>query len=120
MFENHLGKRRLPHKAKSSITVRFSSRVRVPGTERARPFICKPQDLCARCTMMKVVRYRFAAFRLKFGREPLPFEPLFFDEGRTDPVAEKKDRVLIQLAEAADATRVSLPRLLQFLNLDDQ
>ena len=39
---------------------------------------CSARQLCARCSLMKVIQYRFEDFRRTFGRDPQPNEPLFF------------------------------------------
>lgn len=78
---------------------------------------CTPRNLCARCSMMKVIQYRFAAFRRVFGRDPLPNEPLFFSlVGRIAVTADKR-QLVVQLSEAARATGVHLGGLLNFLSL---
>ncbi len=68
--------------------------------------------------MMKVVQYRFKAFRRAFGRNPLPNEPLFFTEGLRSPKIAKSDQVIKQLARAAEAVNVPLAPLLRFLGLE--
>src|SRR5690348_13139692 len=78
---------------------------------------CTARNLCARCSMMKVVQYRFAVFRRVFGRDPYRDEPLFFRPFGSIAVAVDEDRAVVQLSEAASATGVPLGRLLKFLGL---
>jgi|GEM_PF-6123861 hypothetical protein len=85
------------------------------SSERPHGQHCTPQNLCARCSMMKVIQYRFAAFRQAFGRDPLPNEPLFFVP--VTPIAADKRQAIAQLSEAARATGVQLGRLLEFLHV---
>jgi hypothetical protein len=79
---------------------------------------CSARKLCARCAMMKVVQYRFKAFRLAFGRDPLPNEPLFFTENLCPPQIADSGQMIRQLAQAADAMKIPLPPLLRFLGLE--
>jgi hypothetical protein len=70
--------------------------------------------------MMRVVQYRFNVFRRAFGRDPLPFEPLFFVPDSADPVEVAQEQAFRQLSEAASAVKVSFPKLLDFLGLARQ
>jgi hypothetical protein len=67
--------------------------------------------------MMKVVQHRFNAFRLAFGRDPLPNEPLFFTENLRSPEIADSGQMIRQLAQAAEAMKIPLPPLLTFLGL---
>ena len=67
--------------------------------------------------MMKIIQHRFKAFRQAFGRNPLPNEPLFFAEDSAFPEAARKNQVIKQIKQAADATTVPLAPLLKFLEL---
>jgi hypothetical protein len=67
--------------------------------------------------MMKVVQHRFKAFRLAFGRNPLPNEPLFFAEDSPSPRTATGDQTIQQLRQAAEAAMVPLEPLLKFLRL---
>jgi hypothetical protein len=78
---------------------------------------CSARRLCVRCSIIKVIKYRFKAFRQAFGRNPLPDEPLFFAEDSPSPQAAERDQMMRQLAQAADATMVQLPPLLKFMGL---
>src|SRR5260221_5514302 len=77
--------------------------------------VCLPEALCARCSMIKVVQHRFAEFRRVFGREPEPFEPLFFFENLATPVLADENHMMKQLFEAARCAGVDFDRLLDFL-----
>ena len=78
---------------------------------------CSPRELCVRCSLMKIVQYRFKVFRRTFGRDPLAHEPLFFSPDARHPEVAATDQVIKQLEQAARATRVRLPPLLEFLGL---
>jgi hypothetical protein len=79
---------------------------------------CSPRNLCVRCSMIKVVQYRFRAFRQTFGRIPSRDEPLFFDENSPRPEKADAAQVLKHLEKAAVATGIKLPPLLRFLGLE--
>lgn len=78
---------------------------------------CSMRELCVRCSMMKIASYRFKVFRETFGRDPLPHEPLFFSAKAKLPRIIGRDQVIKQLEQAAHATKVTLPPVLQFLGL---
>ena len=78
---------------------------------------CSVRALCARCSMMKIVQYRFKEFRRTFGRDPLPHEPLFFPANARYPRVAARKQVIKQLEQAAHATMVKLPPVLEFLGL---
>jgi hypothetical protein len=79
---------------------------------------CDPgSELCPACSLMEVVQHRFATFRGKFGRDPLPNEPLFFDPEADSPVQASPIQVNAQLAEACRETGVGLSALTNFWNL---
>lgn len=73
--------------------------------------------LCPACSLMEVVHHRFAIFRQKFGRDPLPDEPLFFDPEADSPVQASPLQVHAQLADACSKTGVGLSMLTNFWNL---
>jgi hypothetical protein len=90
------------------------------GSRRAARWVdhgCSVRALCARCSMMKIVQYRFKVFRSTFGRDPLPHEPLFFSAHARHPRIAARAQVIRQLEQAADATVVKLPPVLEFLGL---
>jgi hypothetical protein len=68
--------------------------------------------------MVKVIQYRFRAFKAAFGRNPLPNEPIFFVEDCPSPQTASNEQMIIQLAQAAAAVMVPLAPLLKFLRLD--
>jgi hypothetical protein len=74
-------------------------------------------EMCPTCSLMEVVSHRFGIFRLKFGREPLPDEPLFFDPEADCPVQASPIQVHAQLADACRETGIGLSMLTSFLNL---
>jgi hypothetical protein len=78
---------------------------------------CSPDQLCARCSMVKVIAHRFVVFRQAFGREPLPSEPLFFIPNRKRPITAPQEVLEAQLAEAAEETGVSVITLWDLLEI---
>jgi hypothetical protein len=78
---------------------------------------CSARKLCVRCSMIKVIQYRFRAFRQAFGRNPLPNEPLFFAENSASPKPARKSQMLRQVTQAADAAKAPLEPLLKLLEL---
>jgi hypothetical protein len=79
---------------------------------------CSPGRPCPKCSLMMVVRHRFDAFRAKFGREPKPVEPLFFDPSKRLPVKAGLRQAREQIAAAAHAVGVKAGPVLHLLNLD--
>jgi hypothetical protein len=84
---------------------------------RTADHVCSPRKLCVRCSMVKIIQHRFKAFRQAFGRNPLPNEPLFFAENSVSPEPARRNQMLRQVTQAADATKVSLEPLLKLLKL---
>ncbi len=74
-------------------------------------------EICPACSLMEVVQHRFGIFRKKFGRDPLPDEPLFFDPEAELPVQASPIQVHAQLADACRKTGVGLSELTSFWNL---
>ncbi|UGQ14296.1 hypothetical protein LO772_12300 [Yinghuangia sp. ASG 101] len=52
--------------------------------------------------MLEAVRYQQDAFRAKFGRDPRPDDPLFFDPDADVPVQLSREKALENLSELAD------------------
>ena len=71
----------------------------------------------ARAALMKIVRVRYGAFIEKFGREPEPHEPLFFDESKVQPTKADLASTRRQLADGARAAGVKVAPVLMFLGL---
>ena len=65
-------------------------------------------DLSA--ALLGVAKIRYAAFRDRFGRDPMPHEPLLFDPNADKPVAAAKCDRVQQILTAASASNVD-PRL---------
>ena len=78
---------------------------------------CRPEALCPKCSLFEVIRFRFGAFREKFGRDPRPDEPLFFDPTREWPEKACVDETRGQIQTAAAAMGVRLRPVLRLLNL---
>jgi len=79
---------------------------------------CQPEALCPRCSLFEVIRFRFGIFREKFGRDPRPDEPLFFDPTQEWPAKACVDETRRQIQAAAAAMGVRLRPVLRLLNLD--
>jgi hypothetical protein len=67
--------------------------------------------------LLKVIRYRVAIFKGRFGRQPGRNEPLFFDERYDTPVAADMSEVRRQIHEAARAHRIKENELLAYLRI---
>ena len=67
--------------------------------------------------LLSVASIRFEAFRDRFGREPLPDEPLFFDPDADSPVQASPVQVRAQIADACRETGVAPSMLSNFWNL---
>jgi hypothetical protein len=79
---------------------------------------CAPDRRCPSCSVFMVVRHRFDAFRAKFGREPKPVEPLFFDPSKSQPVRAGLSEARAQIEAAAVAVGVKPETVFRFLKLD--
>ncbi len=78
-------------------------------------------EICPACSLMEVVHHRFEVFRSKFGRDPLPDEPLFFHPEAKLPIPASPLQVHARLADACRITGVGLSELTSFWNLaEDQ
>jgi hypothetical protein len=68
--------------------------------------------------MLKIARVRYDIFRIKFGRDPGPDDPLFFDSMRDHPVVAGADEMWSQVMDAVVATRSDYLSVMKFLGLD--
>ncbi len=80
-----------------------------PGTYRQTPL---------ESALLKIATVRFQAFRDRFGRDPFPDEPLFFDPEQDQPVPPASDEMRSQLLAAASATRSDRSSLLKHFGLE--
>ena len=80
---------------------------------------CMPQRLCLRCSMVKIIGYRFRVFRRTFGRDPMPHEPIFFASEGPRAIKATAEQLRMQLSEAAAGTGVCLAEILHFLGLEE-
>jgi hypothetical protein len=78
---------------------------------------CSIRRLCVRCSIMKVVQFRFKVFREIFGRNPNPDEPIFFADNLSSPVLADRELTVAQVKQAAIATGVNVRLLLKALGL---
>jgi len=69
--------------------------------------------------MLKIARVRYDIFRIKFGRDPGPDDPLFFDSMRDQPVVAGADEMWAQVMDAAVATRSDYMSVMKFLGLGE-
>lgn len=65
--------------------------------------------------LLSIFRVRYYKFRERFGREPAPDEPLFFDPNVLRPAAPEEFRS--QLIAAAQAVRVDAEPILALMGL---
>lgn len=88
---------------------------RVAGSSR-RPGTCRQNSLDVE--LLKIASVRFEAFRNRFGRDPFPDEPLFFDPSLDQPVAPASAEMRTQLLAAASVTRSDRASLLKYFGLE--
>jgi hypothetical protein len=67
--------------------------------------------------VMRIARLRYEMFRARFGRDPYPDEPLFFDPSRDTPVVAEVSEMWTQVLDAASATRTDALSVMKFLGL---
>jgi hypothetical protein len=67
---------------------------------------------------LEVFRIRYRAFFERFGRDPEPDEPLFFDPDQDQPVAPEPAVIRAQVLNAASAAGVDGHIVLTFMRLD--
>jgi hypothetical protein len=67
--------------------------------------------------MLKIARLRYQIFRDRFGRDPGPDDPLFFDSRRNEPVVAEANEMCSQIMDAAAATRSDYMSVMKFLGL---
>ncbi len=89
--------------------------LRRAGNSR-RPGNCRQDSI--ESTLLKIASVRFEAFRDRFGRDPFPDEPLFFDPDVDQPVAPASAEMRTQLLAAASATRSDRVTLLRYFGFD--
>jgi hypothetical protein len=82
--------------------------------------ICPQNSL--ESALLSVASLRYEAFRVRFGREPLPDEPLFFNPEADSPVGASPSQIRVQLADACREIGVAPSLLTNFWNLaqDDE
>jgi hypothetical protein len=67
--------------------------------------------------MLKIMRMRCQVFRSRFGRDPGPDDPLFFDSTHDQPVIAVEAEMRSQVMDAATATRCDFTSVMKFLGL---
>jgi hypothetical protein len=67
--------------------------------------------------MLKIARVRYQIFRTRFGRDPGPDDPLFFDSMKDQPVVAGEAEMFSQVMDAAVATRSDCSFVMKFLGL---
>jgi len=83
--------------------------------ERFRAGARRSSDLSA--AVMRIARLRYEIFRARFGRDPYPDEPLFFDPSNDIPVVAEVSQMWTQVMDAAVATRTDALSVMKFLGL---
>jgi hypothetical protein len=82
---------------------------------------CDIGNLCAQCSVVRVIQFRFAKFHAVFGRKPARDEALFFGAAQTSaPLAASNDEMRQQIAEAADVCGLDLGLILDTLGLSNK
>ncbi|MGO9063081.1 MAG: hypothetical protein ACLQU2_37815 [Candidatus Binataceae bacterium] len=66
---------------------------------------------------LEVFRVRYQAFCDRFGRDPEPDEPLFFDPEQEQPVAPDSSAIRLQIIAAASVARVDARLVMDFMRL---
>jgi hypothetical protein len=66
---------------------------------------------------MRIAKLRYEIFRARFGRDPLPDEPLFFDPCNDIPVVAEVSQMWTQVMDAAIATRADALSVMKYLGL---
>jgi len=66
---------------------------------------------------MRIARLRYELFRDRFGRDPYPEEPLFFDPSCDVPVVAEVSLMWTQVMDAAVATRTDVLSVMKFMGL---
>ena len=77
--------------------------------------VCRPGQLCVKCSLVSVVSHRFDVFRAAFGREPGLDEELFFDETKPLPVRARRTEIRRQIIAAARVREFNPLPLLNYL-----
>ena len=79
---------------------------------------CTLDNPCPKCSLILIIRDRFAAFRAKFGREPMPEDAIFFDPSRDTPAKASLLEALKQVEAAATAVGIKAEPVVRFLKID--
>lgn len=66
---------------------------------------------------MRIAKLRYEMFRDRFGRDPYPDEPLFFDPANDIPVVAEVAEMWAQVMDAAMATRTDALSVMKYLGL---
>ena len=67
--------------------------------------------------VLKIARLRYRMFRERFGRDPGPDDPLFFDPTGKEPTVAGAAEMWRQVFDAASATRSDFLSVMRFLGL---
>ena len=82
---------------------------------RCRTGARRTTDLSA--AVMRIAKLRYEMFRDRFGRDPYPDEPLFFDPTNDIPVVAEVSQMWTQVMDAAVATRTDALSVMKYLGL---
>jgi hypothetical protein len=69
--------------------------------------------------LLQVAQWRMDLFRRRFGRDPDPNEPLFFDPGNDNPMPVADAEMCRQVIAAARAAQVNVRLLLKHLGITE-
>jgi|GEM_PF-4567115 hypothetical protein len=69
--------------------------------------------------LLQVARWRMNLFRRRFGRDPDPSEPLFFDPSHDLPTPAADAEMCRQVIAAAQSTQVNVRLLLKHLGITE-
>jgi hypothetical protein len=67
--------------------------------------------------VLKIARLRYRVFRERFGRDPGPDDPLFFDPAQREPIVAGAADMWKQVFDAASTTRTDFLSVMKFLGL---
>jgi len=81
---------------------------------------CWRRERTDRAALLKVAICRFGMFVKKFGRDPEPNEPLFFDPHSDQPVEADTVELRRQVMETARYAGINADVVIRFLQLEER
>ncbi len=107
-----------PQKNNEKLRKEYKRIKMLPSTSSLNAATCSWSRPCPKCALLEVIRHRFRAFEVKFGRKPAPDEPLFFDPRKSHPVLASQPEIREQIRVAASASQLKVSPILRLLKLD--